>query len=698
MKQPDIKYLIPVLLGAFLLPIPLFRDFHFESAFLAAIIGCLGAGVSGALLKKGSDLKNVFRILGRIYLFGFPLFLYSVISGCLNIHGVGLWLLLPVPSVFFGYSIGRFFRVVKFPAPVFFSIFSILLVGIGGLALDFFTLPQVYFYNHVWGFWPGPIYDEAILITPGLWLFRLLTLLWAVIIWNLPKWNYSILHKSGLALLFLLIIGFYFHLADWGIVTPNRFLKTQLPEHIQTEHFDLWFPDYNITDQEMNYWALKHEFFFEQIVSELEISWPVGRKIESYIYAEAWQKKKLVGAKFTSYVPIWLKQDQLHIAKKHLEYVLEHEMVHVIAKQFGNSLFNGSWSIGLVEGLAEAVAKDASQSSTLHQIIAAEKPYPTANEIETALSLQGFYTNASSISYTMAGSFVQYLLDTYPVDYLKTAYSITDISAAYPVPFDSLVSGWLTYINQIPVDTIDQKSSKRVFSQQSVFQKNCPHSVSKTQALWDELLYYSALNDTTGMYAVINKLYLYSPEFAPVKTEWLKSQLMQGHPDLVLTSISQSDTLLNFLSLKADAYALSDDWAAANQMRDRFFPNTQLRADSLNWTAYLNTTYSNRLPKPDIFSALNISNRYYCLQKALSQHSDTLVTEYSHRLLSDGYQNEYFDIYTTMIDYLITAHEFDLAQQWTDLISVSPLRLRYKERLSQLIDWKNFLSSRGDLQ
>ena len=79
------------------------------------------------------------------------------------------------------------------------------------------------------------------------------------------------------------------------------------------------------------------------------------------------KKKQLVGAKETSYVPIWLTKDQLHIAHNHLTSVLEHELVHVVAKDFGNLLFDGSWNITLIEGLAEAVTQGASRHSTLNR-------------------------------------------------------------------------------------------------------------------------------------------------------------------------------------------------------------------------------------------------------------------------------------------------------------------------------------------
>ncbi len=242
-----------------------------------------------------------------------------------------------------------------------------------------------------------------------------------------------------------------------NVISPRQTLKEQLSIHKETKHFDLYFDESNFSKEEVEFWAIRHEFHLDQIIQELEIDWPENRKIESYLYANAWQKKRLVGAKFTSYVPIWLDQDQLHIAKQQLDRVLKHELVHAISKQFGNKLFNGSWSIGMIEGVAEAVARDASSESTLDQIIAAELPYPSASDMQNALSNSGFYGSASSISYTTAGSFVRFLLDNYPVENFKKAYPQHNFEDSYPVSFDKLVSGWDQNLNLIAIDSVDQQ-------------------------------------------------------------------------------------------------------------------------------------------------------------------------------------------------------------------------------------------------
>lgn len=300
------------------------------------------------------------------------------------------------------------------------------------------------------------------------------------------------------------------------------------------------------SEDEIQYWAQRHEFHFDQIVEQLQIDWPTNRKIESYLYNHAWHKKELVGAKFTSYVPVWLEKDQLHIAKEHLEGVLKHELVHVIAKQFGNDLMNASWSIGLIEGVAEAIARDASDVSTLDQIIAAEQPLPTADQMRSALSIFGFYGSASAISYTTTGSFVSYLLDNYPIDQFKAAYPTSDFESSYSVPFDTLVARWKNQLPLNEVDSVDQQVSQFVFSQQSLFQVSCPRKTHPVLRGLDRYQFHEANQEPLKSLEVINELHKNYSELIAIRQLWARKQLEVGTPSLLLEAFSESDTIPSF--------------------------------------------------------------------------------------------------------------------------------------------------------
>ena len=696
-----LKYLLPILLGSLLLPVPLLRDFHFESALIAATYGCFWAGIRASKFKTSDYFEASADILLWLYLFGLPLFLFSLLSGCLTWDGVGFWIWVPVPSVYFGLSIGRFFKKMYAPLPTLLTVLMIIFVAGGVWLVEFFTLPQVYFYNHVWGIWPGPIYDESVHVTGSLFFFRFITFLWVLIFWWAPEWKRSVLAKAVLIISLIILVFSYSQLSRMGVITPRSYLKQEFAL-FKTDHFDLYYSEDAYSEDEVNYWAARHEFHFQQITQKLDIDWPEGRTIESYLYANAWQKKKLVGAKFTSYVPIWLDQDQLHIAKQQLNGVLKHELVHAISKQFGNWLYNGSKSIGLIEGVAEAIAADASPQSTLDQIIAAEPPYPTVDEMSSSLGVGGFYFSASAISYTTAGSFVSYLLNNYPPENFKCAYPSGDFDEAFGVPFDTLVTRWQATLPPIKIDSVDRQVSSFIFSQRSLFQRFCPHAVTPALELWDNYQLAQALENETDALAAISELHDLDPNNLLVKQEWIRSVLLEGNYESVIESFGDEDSLLIFGILKADALALSGDWSSATETLLSFKPEIdtigerkfkysyEMREDSLNWSSLLNARYHNKLPSPTTFSTLNTPVQMLIIAESLDMDNDSLFTEYSSIAIDQALTQDWFDIYESLTDRLSYLGEFELAEQWIRSIQQLELRARYQERLKEQIEWMNF--------
>ncbi|MEX2478396.1 MAG: hypothetical protein WD357_08160 [Gracilimonas sp.] len=704
MKKP-LTYILPLLIGSALWSIPLLHDFHFESAMLAGTIGCFWGGIKSAKHLSESDLFSAIRILGYLYLAGLPLFFFSLFSGCLTIDGVGFWVFVPVPSVFFGVAIGRLTRELKFLFPKTITTFILLFCAVGILLIYFFTFPQVYFYNHVWGLWPGPIYDETVHITGSFFYFRWLTFLWITLLWVIPEWNRDFQTKliTGLALISLIFS--YLNLDEAGIISPRETIQQQLGGYHQTEHFDLFFDEEFYSNDDIRYWAARHEFHFQQITDVLKIEWPEGRKVESYLYAHAWQKKSITGAKFTSYVPIWLERDQLHIAKQQLDGVLKHELVHVISKQFGNDLFNGSWSIGLIEGLAEGIAKDASSRSTLHQIVAAEQPWPSAEEMRAGLSFWGFYKSAGAISYTTSGSFVENLLEEFPAENFKAVYSGSSFEQSYQTSFDELISRWHRTLEQTQLDSVDQEVSEFIFAQRSLFQKECPHAINKEQRLWDEHRFHLAAEDTGAAYRKLDELFATDPKNVLIKDAWIRAQLEQRNYSEALNAFAPTDTLITLQVLKADALFLkgghgkadsllqtiSNDIESSSARTLRF--SLEMREDSLQWDFHIERRYLNNFPDSTNFGRLNLPNQMLTLNKALQEKRDSLIILYATALQDHTASSAWFDVYEGVLNRLAYLEKYALAESWIDNINSLNLRLRYNERLSEQIEWINFLKS-----
>lgn len=672
---------------------------------LAGTIGCFWAGVRAANHTSRNDFLSAIHILVYLYIAGLPLLLYSIVTGCLTIDGVGFWIFIPLPSVFFGAAIGRMIHKLWVPLPKTVTVSILLFCAVGIWLIEFFSFPQVYFYNHVWGFWPGPIYDEAVNLTGSFFYFRWLTFLWIILLWMLPEWSKNLQTKLITALALVSLLLSYLNLDEAAIISPRESIQQQLGGLQQTEHFDLYYDDEFYSEDEIGYWSARHEFHFQQITQQLDIDWPAERKIESYLYAHAWQKKRITGAKFTSYVPIWLEQDQLHIAKQQLDGVLKHELVHVISKQFGNALFNGSRSIGLIEGVAEGIAKDASARSTLHQIVAAERPWPTTKEMESALSFLGFYGSARSISYTTTGSFIEYLLDEYPIDDLKEAYRTSDIEAAYSQPLEKLISEWHQQLEDTPLDSVDRQISEFIFAQRSLFQKECPHSISKEMRFWGTYRYYMAEEDTGAAYETLDQLYNLDSENALIKDAWVRSQLHLGSFDLASNSITPNDSLLTLQVLKADALFLKKGYQKADSLLETISNNIrsssartlrftlEMREDSLQWQYHTARRYKDWYPEENEFAALNLANQMLTLDKALQENMQELILLYTDLLKTYSPSSDWFDVYEDAINRLAYLGEHGLAEDWFTNIGSLDLRLRYEERLNEKRKWLDFLQS-----
>lgn len=700
---------ITIGLGLLALTVPLLRDFHIESALLSALVGCYWAGWKASKAGKStSDFSNSLSVLGYLYLFGLPLLVYTILAGCFSIHGLGFWILYPVPSVFFGTAVGRLLRIWKIPFASLITVLLLSVVSFGGLILEFYTYPQVYFFNHVWGGWPGPIYDETVQVTGSLFYFRFLTLLWICLLWTIPNIRSSTIAKWVISALIASMVLFYMHLPEMGITSPNTYIQDQLGGQRQSTHFTIYYDEDSYTEAEIDILAKEHEFYFDEISDRLKLSWKdFDQKIESYLYAHAWQKKKLTGAKFTSYVPVWLEQDQLHIAKQQLSGSLKHEMVHVLAKQFGNRFLNASWSIGLIEGLAVAVAPDESNNSTIDQIVVSEKPFPDADQMQHALSPLGFYGGRSTVNYTTAGSFVSYLLASHPVSNFKQVYRNSDFSEAYPQPFTELVNGWHEHLKTVSVDSVDQRIARRLFSIPSLFEKKCPHILSDFAAHWDNYRYHLAGDDTTAAVKSLDEAYLLKPDNPFIKAEWTFLKLKQGHTDQVINIAALEDTLVDLQLLYADAYRLAGNHSSAKKHLAKGIelynedpgPDSlskaalDTRLDPLQWKYYLELRYGNKLIDDENYPELLYRSKILTIGKTIETEQWSKLITYSRLLSEFPAETRYFDRYLEMLHLLGYLQEWELADVWISKLDAMEKRQRYKERLQQQKDWITFMKT-----
>ena len=699
---------IPIFLGIILLFIPLVGDFHIESAILVSFMGCFWGGIKASSQSAERDFYVALRITGYLFLIGLPLLVNALLTGCFSIHGMAFWVLFPLPSVFFGYAVGRLICSLKLPYTKLITVLVLLFIGVGILLIELLTYPQVYFFNHVWGGWPGPIYDEVVRINGATVFFRMLTLLWAALLWHIPDLDKDRYTKWIVGFSAVAILISYTQLTEFGVNSPRSYLQKVLGGHHSTEHFELYYDQRLYSNYEVDLLAKEHEFYFDQIANKLDLPpRDPAHKIESYLYGHAWQKKQLVGAKFTSYVPVWLKQDQLHIAKQQIQSSLKHELVHVMAKEFGN-WFNASWSIGLIEGIAVAVDGGPSSTSTIHQVVVSEKPYPSAKELQRAFSFWGFYGGRSGVNYTTSGSFVLYLMQNYPKDFLKEAYRTGNLQQAYQTDWQTLANEWYAVLDTVEVDSLDQQVARRIFGMRSLFEKQCPHVVSDFATAHDNYRFSLANQDTVQALQFLDRALVEADSAEPIKTEWSYRNLIEGHPEKVRQAATLSDTTVDLQLLYADAFAMTDNREEAKahlSKGQKLFaekpdsllkPALETRSDLRQWEIYRQLTYDNILPDSTTFGEVLHRTKVRTIRKAIEQDRWDKMKLYAGQLLEESLQQKYFDDYQLLTHHLAFHNDINLAEQLIKKLKELSLRNRYRERVQQEREWIQFLKGNKD--
>lgn len=706
-KIPFAKYALSVLLGIILLGIPLVGDFHIESALLVSLLGCFWAGIRACNKPTNkSDYFDALHLSGYLFLVGLPLLIKALLSGCFSIHGLAFWLLFPLPSVFFGYAIGRLLRIWNLQYRRLATIVILAAVGIGIFFYELLNYPQVYFFNHVWGGWPGPIYDEVVRINGSTVFFRILTMLWVVLLWHIPSLNRDKYASWIVGFAAVSIFFSYMQLTEFGILSPRVHLQNSLGGQQKTDHFDLYYEQDLYSDYEIELLAKEHEYYYNQIADQLNLQpRDTTVKIESYLYGHPWQKKELVGAKFTSFVPVWLEQDQLHIAKQQITQSLKHELVHVLSKGFGNELFNASWSIGLIEGIAVAIDGGSSRTSTIDQIVVSEKPYPTAEELQKAFSPLGFYGGRSGVNYTTSGSFVRFLMKNYPVELLKKAYKTGNISKAYNSDWQTLTKKWHQALNKVEVDTVDRRIARRIFGIPSLFEQECPHVISDFAVAKDNYRYSLARRDTAQALEFLDRALVEADSMLSIKAEWSYRNLISGHPQNVQQAATLQDSTVDLQLLYADAFALTDSWEEAQshiakaetlfqQNPDSVLkPALATRTDRRQWEIYRQVTYHKEWPDSASFSEALYRTKIRSLRNAIKNERWLLVEEYAAQLLQIPLDLRYFNDYRQLIHHLAFRGKKEMAKDIMKKLAQLSLRERYRELLREEEEWVEFLNS-----
>ncbi|MGB1014209.1 MAG: tetratricopeptide repeat protein [Nannocystaceae bacterium] len=355
--------------------------------------------------------------------------------------------------------------------------------------------PVVFALDPFWGYFAGPLYDEAVAINARyLWFraYNLLGLTAALSSFYLatalpkPPSLQARLRRSpwvaGLAFVSLVAT------ATLATQTP-RFAFTATVESLSealsgrraTEHFVIHYAPGSATARDIELVAAEHEFAWAQLQGTL------GRAprapVHSFVFPSPAVKRHLLGAGRTEVAPPW----RGHIYLNHAPYphvVLQHELAHAFSYTVGDRLFGVPGSLGpqglrvnlaLVEGFATALAPRANDRLDLHDQAVVLDLLGKRPPLSDIMGF-GFWGKASRQAYTAAGSFCLWLLETYGVDGLVGVYANAgDFDAVYGMSLVDLEAQWVGFLKARSVDTRDIEAQRERFRRRPIFARPCAH-------------------------------------------------------------------------------------------------------------------------------------------------------------------------------------------------------------------------------
>jgi tetratricopeptide (TPR) repeat protein len=351
------------------------------------------------------------------------------------------------------------------------------------------TGPQVFFFHHLLGYLPGPLYDEALAVRPSLLHFRLVSLAWAAAflglaggLWRdgrlgLPRprpaaWVLFALGAGGVAL------G---HAArfELGYEQSTESVARALGGRVEGERCVLYHPR-ELPVDEVRRTLAECDLRVLQIEEYFGVS---GSRPQVFLHRSAAEKQRLVGAGGTQFAKPWL--GQLHVDPRGFPHgVLKHELAHVVAAQLGRPPFGvTATALGLlplpvlVEGAAVAADWHPGEL-TVHEEARALRDLGLAPPLPGLLSPRAFFAESHRRAYTYAGSFVRWLVDTRGREAFARLYRDGDFRAAYGVDVASLVTDFERYLDAVPLSEQARAVALRKFRRPAIFQRPCAREIA----------------------------------------------------------------------------------------------------------------------------------------------------------------------------------------------------------------------------
>lgn len=341
--------------------------------------------------------------------------------------------------------------------------------------------PQAFALDPFLGWWPGPLYDEALRPDARLVLARLGALAWAVAIAAATDAiARARARRPGAAAAVLVAavgaasaLGARTARAVEGLDARRATIAAALGGRREAGACTILYPGEEPAAA-ADALAAECAFDAEDVARALGLAAPP--RVTVYVYRSAAEKRRLVGAAATDYTKPWLRE--IHVLDGPLPLpTLRHELVHAVASELARGPLRVPArggvlvSAGLVEGLAVAVAGPEGDF-TVHEWARAMRDLGVLPDVAAIVGPAGFFGAAPARAYVAAGSFLRYLLDRRGVAAVDALYRTGDFRAA-GVSLPEAVAGWQRFLDGVEVTPALAAAARERFRRGSLFARRC---------------------------------------------------------------------------------------------------------------------------------------------------------------------------------------------------------------------------------
>jgi tetratricopeptide (TPR) repeat protein len=502
--------------------VPLFNVLGYEFSVSIAILLFLSGGVFVAVVARQARIHDhppsVPGLLSAPFaaaaaLLAVPLAVMSAnavrVTNCSWADGIGFYLLIPGVT---GFILAGYTTLVLLlrPRP---WVAVLAWYAAGGLEIaarlrELYVEPQTFFFSHVIGWFPGPIYDEALEVSLSLFAFRAASACIGVLFLGAAICARARLRSAAGVVLCAAAAGVFVYLNAGGedllFKTGRERLVRELEGIHRTARFDIRHYRDSYVKKEISAIAAAHEFHLSDIEKTLGLR--TDGRITSYIFKNAGEKKVLTGSGGTNIAKPWL--DEVYVNAETFPYpTLRHEIAHVVMGRLAGTALGVPGrlgglmpNLGLVEGAAVALEGEGTDL-TRHQaakLLLLEDLLPDMHEV---FSASKFYTIPMRRAYTAAGSLMLWLLETRGPKMFVDAYRRGSLPAAYGAPLGTIVAEWKEFLGAVPLSEAERAFWASPYRKPSIFGQICAHEAAA-------LRLKAALEGNRGMHRAAAKTYI----------------------------------------------------------------------------------------------------------------------------------------------------------------------------------------------